>query len=1327
MTNVGTAEVTVKLALAQLVKDAAEASSLIQKQLKDVEVEIDLTIQDGKLQGVQANLNKIEKEANEAAGAIAKAGDAGDAGKAGGFIGALAQQAQAFQDNVSEAQNYTLALKNTSDQLNQAGAAVNAFTAQAQRAALEFDSARAKVATLTDDADAFAEASRNLSAELGYQASSTEILAGSYDVLSSGFSDVADVSEIMRVSVLGAQGGFSSVGTVADATTTILNAYGKSAGDAAKVVDILAQTQDKGKITIDQYASQVGRVASIAATAGVGLEELSAAVATATAKGVPAESSISGVRQAIVNLLKPTADAQKMLEQFGIKNASAALRSEGLIGILEKLREGGATSDQLAKIFSDVDALATVTPIAGENLDDFRANLDAMNNASGKAALSAEKVANSFQGQTTAALNQANEALVSLGNGVQKAIGPLIAALGFLITNFNKLPEPVKEAVGLAIALTGGLLTLAGALAGIAAVMPIVTATTTAATAAISGMGAAATAASIPILPLAVAVAGLVAAVKFLQFADANQQLETLEKTAEQSGNAAFALASRIKGVADAQKEGVALNAEQIKQQEALKKVAEFRLNQLKEELAAVQAMQPGNADQAAAQANLVKQYQTSISALEGQVGRLGDVKAATDAATAAQEAQAVTLDSVTAGYQEQQAQLEAANKLKQAEIQESVAQGFLTEEQGRQQNLEAERNYLQQKLNAARATATELQELLAATSDPAEQAKINQQLLQVESTIADARLQIAQKSAEERKRVEEEALKKVEEANRRAEAAIAKSRTDRTAAVREAQLAGVVSAEEAEAQIQDIQKDAISETIAQRQRELNEVRRLRQQGTLSAEEASNRELNLTQQIGDLNLQRLEQELQARQKIVDQIDQQIEREKAALELQESAANIGVRQGELAAVQAIDPTLSAEDQAKERERIERETEEELTRIRQQGIEQRIALVQGEAGQIEDLVAQGLLSEEQASDRRLDLQSELQSLTEERISNEIKLEQQAQDAAIKAAEEVKKKKLEAIDAELSAAQRAAEVRKGLNQIVANSLSAQSSILSAQNSLIQAQSGLTQQRLQFALEAAQASGNEVAAENARRRAIVEQLRAQERQSAVEAAQLNIKKAQLAVDTQSKRIEGEIALLEAKVAVAQAIAEGKSQAEIASLQQIVGLRQKQINAIGQQAALQEKALDIEAQATQTQQQQNTEGLREQLRREQADPTAAAGEGNARSRGAGYQMPSGGGTSGGSIASLIGTTPTFEQLRSPIAAINAAAPQLSSGAMPDLSSVIQAGNGQIVSSLEALKTEIVRLANSPRQLTVKAPDPVNQLGQVLGAVQQQAIAAKRS
>jgi len=324
--------------------------------------------------------------------------------------------------------------------VNVAGAALDEAKA--------FDDARAAASTLVNDTDALIVALEGAQSRLGNQVSTTELLAASYDILSSGFTDAADAATIAEASARGAMAGFSDVATTSDALTTIINSYGQlgmTAADAEKIVDQLVKTQDLGKITLGQYADQIGRAASIAATAGVTFEEFSAGVATATAKGVPAESAVSGMRQAIVNLLKPTAEGTKLLAQFGIENSTAALRSEGLIGVLEVLRDQGATTDQLSKIFSDVDALATVATLAGENLGSFQTNLEGITEATGTTDKNMQALTQTVTGQETAIRNLTKEGFLELGRAIEPIKIGVLAFANSLITATTEGSEGLGE------------------------------------------------------------------------------------------------------------------------------------------------------------------------------------------------------------------------------------------------------------------------------------------------------------------------------------------------------------------------------------------------------------------------------------------------------------------------------------------------------------------------------------------------------------------------------------------------------------------------------------------------------------------------------------------------------------------------------------------------------------------------------------------------------------------------------------------------------------------------------------------------------------------
>jgi len=264
------------------------------------------------------------------------------------------------------------------------------------------DFANAKVRALGVDVENLNPALASLSNELSGQVSKLDLLAASYDLASAGFGEVAELTDVLKASQLGASGGFSDLATVADATTSVLNSYGLEADKAGKIVDGFIQTQNDGRIVVDQYAQQIGRIAPIAAASGVSIDELNAAIAAVTATGVPVESTFAGLRQVISAIIKPTGEAAKTAEKLGIDFSAAALQSKGLSGVLSEIVEkSGGSSEEIAKLFGSVEALTAIQPLLNDELVKFNEALANQANAQGEAAKASFIASNTIQGQLT--------------------------------------------------------------------------------------------------------------------------------------------------------------------------------------------------------------------------------------------------------------------------------------------------------------------------------------------------------------------------------------------------------------------------------------------------------------------------------------------------------------------------------------------------------------------------------------------------------------------------------------------------------------------------------------------------------------------------------------------------------------------------------------------------------------------------------------------------------------------------------------------------------------------------------------------------------------
>lgn len=273
-------------------------------------------------------------------------------------------------------------IKNIAIQLGLAAVAAKAFDQLRQA-----DDAAAAVRTLGVDATELGSNLRVVSSELKANTSSLELTKAAYDVASAGFANAADATQILKASAQGAKGGFSDLNTVADATTSVLNAYGLSAERATAIVDGFITTQNDGKIVVSQYANQIGKVAPIAAAAGVGIEELNAAISASTAQGVPVESTFAGLRQAISSILKPTDEASKLAASLGLEFNAQALQAKGLGAFLADVAEktkGSAAQNNV--LFGSVEALAAIQPLLNDQLQKYNKFLDNQRNSAGAAA-----------------------------------------------------------------------------------------------------------------------------------------------------------------------------------------------------------------------------------------------------------------------------------------------------------------------------------------------------------------------------------------------------------------------------------------------------------------------------------------------------------------------------------------------------------------------------------------------------------------------------------------------------------------------------------------------------------------------------------------------------------------------------------------------------------------------------------------------------------------------------------------------------------------------------------------------------------------------------
>ena len=348
---------------------------------------------------------------------------------------------------VNEEANRTRSLLDRAFQFAAAGAAAAAFSRLTSEA-LEFNTALAEVETLVIGTDFNIRALEQslLDQAAAFGSLPAQQTAAAYDIISAGASSAAEAVEILEASNRLAIGGVTDVGTAANGLTSILNAYGDAVESAADVSDILFVGVRQGKTTIDELSTSIGRVAPLAASAGVGFDELTASVAALTAGGISTREAVTGVRAILASVVRPTTQSAEAAERLGIQFNTAAIEAQGFQGFLEDVieRTGGST-DELAQLFGGVEALVPILALSGEAGENFADTIEAMGDRAGATQEAFDRLANSPGFQIDRITSGIVAEFTRLSNQLLNALVP---ALRFVADNMDELVRATLAVAG---------------------------------------------------------------------------------------------------------------------------------------------------------------------------------------------------------------------------------------------------------------------------------------------------------------------------------------------------------------------------------------------------------------------------------------------------------------------------------------------------------------------------------------------------------------------------------------------------------------------------------------------------------------------------------------------------------------------------------------------------------------------------------------------------------------------------------------------------------------------------------------------------------------
>jgi len=335
----------------------------------------------------------------------------------------------------------------------------------------------------------YAAAVLDLAAETG-QAPRT-LARGLYDVASSGFAG-AEGLKVVASAAKAATAGLSTTATAARAITAILNAYGMQADQADHISDVLFKTVERGVLTFEDLAQNIGLVVSAGAAAGVTIEEIAAAIATATKAGIQASEAFTALNRLMLSMVDPQDDTKEAAKELGLEWDATALAANGLVGQMmavagklkhtttdmDALAKAGATDaeimemmasaagtnmETLAALFPEIRALKIALVLAAEGGATYAAEFERMQEATGATASAFAEQSKSLRLTWAKTWATVTALVIEASAGFLPFLRSAAAMLKDVVLILRMIPGWMKTILAGSVALTAGMLLLTAA------------------------------------------------------------------------------------------------------------------------------------------------------------------------------------------------------------------------------------------------------------------------------------------------------------------------------------------------------------------------------------------------------------------------------------------------------------------------------------------------------------------------------------------------------------------------------------------------------------------------------------------------------------------------------------------------------------------------------------------------------------------------------------------------------------------------------------------------------------------------------------------------
>lgn len=273
----------------------------------------------------------------------------------------------------------------------------------------------------------------------------------------------SDALDVLEASTKAAALGLGDTATIADLSTSALNAYGLQNISASQATDVLTGAVREGKLEASELSSVMGQVLPVASNMGVKFHEVGAAFAAMSRTGTPAAQAATQLNGIMMAIMKPTKQSAAAMQELGLSSEGLRqqIKDKGLLSVFQTLKEKSLENSQaFEKVFGNVRALKGILDLTGASAEMTNEIFGRMANVTGMTNKAFIELQKSSEFKLRKGLIQLKNSFADVGAVLMETLLPLITNfLGFiqgLFVSFQNLDPVVQQ-----IAIGFGLLAMA--------------------------------------------------------------------------------------------------------------------------------------------------------------------------------------------------------------------------------------------------------------------------------------------------------------------------------------------------------------------------------------------------------------------------------------------------------------------------------------------------------------------------------------------------------------------------------------------------------------------------------------------------------------------------------------------------------------------------------------------------------------------------------------------------------------------------------------------------------------------------------------------------